>query len=170
MSSLAARTREAAREHPFLVTALAAGVVNYAAAARFLDVEGDPEAVGTALSRYADELELDERSRRAPVTMRSGVAVADREGLATGDADPLLAVGDVAVTTDGGQHTALLATGEVDPAALATVLQRLVTSGIDPVAAGVGDEGLVVVVPGGDGPDALRATEAALERVPEVAD
>jgi len=166
MSSLAARTREAAREHPFLVTALAAGVVNYAAAARFLDVEGDPEAVGTALSRYADELAFDERRRRAPVTMQSGVAVADAtDGT---DADPLLVVGDVAVRGEGGDHTALLATGDVDAVALGTVLSRLAGTGIRPVAAGVGGETLVVVVPAGDGPDALRATEAALEGVPSV--
>ena len=46
--TVAAETREAVRDHPFLETALRAGVVNYTAAARFLDV-GEEEAVAAAL-------------------------------------------------------------------------------------------------------------------------
>jgi len=181
--SLAEHTREAAREHPFLVTALAAGVVNYAAAARFLDVEGDPEAVATALSRYADELDFGTERRRAPVSIRRGVGLGDRAGDRTdgtpgnGDADggdattgdgPLLAVGDLAVRADAGNHAALVATGTVDCATLSAVLSRLSVEGIEPVAASVGGETLLVVVDDGDGPDALRAVESALEAVPAV--
>jgi len=42
--SVAERTRAAVREEPFLHDALRAGVVNYRAAARYLDV-GDEDAV-----------------------------------------------------------------------------------------------------------------------------
>jgi len=49
-----------------------------------------------------------------------------------------------------------------------TVCSGLVQSGIDPVAAGVGGETLVVVVDDGDGPDALRVIEDALDGVPGV--
>ena len=71
--TVAAEAREAVRERPFLETALRAGVVNYTAAARFLEV-GDEEAVAAALRRYAGELD-DYRppDRRASVSMRSGV-------------------------------------------------------------------------------------------------
>jgi len=54
--TVAADARAAVREHPFLETALRAGVVNYTAAARFLDV-GAEEAVAAALRRYAAELD-----------------------------------------------------------------------------------------------------------------
>ncbi|PSP45784.1 hypothetical protein BRC63_00815 [Halobacteriales archaeon QH_10_70_21] len=67
--TVAADAREAVRDHPFLETALRAGVLNYTAAARFLDV-GDEEAVAAALRRYADELDdHDPPDRRASVSM-----------------------------------------------------------------------------------------------------
>ena len=53
--SLASDTRDAVRRRSFLHAALAAGVVNYTAAARYLDV-GEEEAVVAALRRYAEEL------------------------------------------------------------------------------------------------------------------
>ena len=53
--TVAAETRKAVREHPFVYDGLRAGIVNYTAAARFLDV-GDTEAVGAALRRYAEDL------------------------------------------------------------------------------------------------------------------
>ncbi|MFT4958602.1 MAG: hypothetical protein ACI9EZ_001934, partial [Halobacteriales archaeon] len=55
--SLAERTREAARARPFLVEGLRAKVVNYTAAARFLDVDGEVDAVATALRRYGEGLD-----------------------------------------------------------------------------------------------------------------
>ncbi|MGZ0745686.1 DUF7523 family protein [Haloparvum sp. AD34] len=195
--SLAAETRAAARERPFLVTALRAGIVNFTAAATWLadDValDGDTEAVATALSRFADDLPpLEATNRRASVAMRSGVGVIDvaeggvmettddgvvktnDEGVVetTGgsdniDEDLLLRVGDTAVVPEG-DHTAIVATGDVDAAALANALAVVATADVEVHAAGVGGSTLIVVVGRRDGADAVRKVEAALERVPDL--
>ncbi|MFB6121043.1 MAG: hypothetical protein ABEJ68_08020 [Halobacteriaceae archaeon] len=157
--TLAERTRDAARAHPFLLAALRAGVCNYAAAARFLDVAGDPDAVATALRRFAEELpdrETDVRDAR--VRMKRGVG--------TGDADPLLAVGGVELAADAGDETAVIATGDVDAAALSAVLDRLAVAEVSVSAAGVAGGTLLVVVGERDGASALRAVESALDAVP----
>ena len=59
--SLAAETRAAVRARPWLLEALRAGVVNYAAAAESLDVDGDTDSIATALDagyRLFDSAEL----------------------------------------------------------------------------------------------------------------
>jgi hypothetical protein len=156
--SIAERTREAVRDHPFLVDALRAGVVNHAAAAAFLDVDGDPESVATALRRYAASLnDADSAGRDARVTVERGVAVADGAGV---DDPPALRVGGVAVVP-GGDATAIRATGDVDAAALGAVLARLRVEGVAVEAAGVADGSLVVVV-GRRGARAVADVEAAL--------
>jgi hypothetical protein len=174
--SLAETTREAARGRPFLVDALRAGVVNYAAAAAFLDVEGDPDTVATALRRFADELEpVEPDDRRARVTMRRGVGLegngataARGAGNRTGDpgesGEPHLRVGGVALVPEGSM-TAVQASGDVDAAALEAVLGRLRVAGVDAEAAGVAGESLVVVVGRRDGARAVRAVEGALAAV-----
>jgi len=155
--SLAAATRDAVRERPFLYDALRAGVVNYTAAARALDVEGDTDAVATALRRFAEELPADPaHESEARVSMRSGLGRAD-------DAEALVTVGDTHVG-DGGSLTGIVASGEVSPAALAEVLGRLRAADIAVEVAGVGDETLVVVVQRRAGPDALRVVEGAVGR------
>lgn len=165
-TNLAAEARAAAREHPFLVAALRAGVTNYAAAARFLDVDGDPDAVATALRRYAEDLPAyATESHDARVTMQSGLAEAADEG-EDGGGSPLLSVNGGGYAVDGGSLTGVLATGGVDAAALRSVLGRLAAAGVTPEAAGVAGDALVVVVGRRDGPDAVRAVEAALEAVP----
>ncbi|WP_224269478.1 DUF7523 family protein [Haloprofundus salinisoli] len=164
--SLAAETREAARERPFLLTALRAGVVNYAAAASSLDLDGDTEAIATALRRYAEELpplELGERNAR--VTMKSGVGVVDAADAETTDEDALARLGGQSVVADAGSQTAILATGEVDADALTTVLGRLQTAEIPVDAAATVGESLLVVVERRDGVNAVRIVEAALEAV-----
>ena len=168
MSSLAARTREAVRRHPFLVDALRAGVVNYTAAARFLDSEldgADVDPVVSALRRFADELPAytsDERPVR--LSMESGLT----ETTDPGDADALFALSGTGFVADGGPLTGVLATGKVDGAALASVLERLRLVGSTPVAAGVAGESLLVVVSRRAGADALRAVEDALADVPDA--
>lgn len=193
--SLAAETREAVRARPFLYAALRAGVVNYSAAAAWLaedagldgggDLEGDGglddgvEAVATALRRFREELptyDTDERSAR--VTMRGGVGVADvdaDETEADRDEDdstdrddaPALTVAGTTLVPEG-DGTAVVATGDVDAAALATVLARLSTTGIDVRAAGVAGETLLVVVARRDGAKAVQTIEGALEAVRSV--
>jgi len=162
--SLAAETRRAVDRRPFLRTALRAGVVNYTAAARALAVDGETDAIATALRRYADELPAYEtESRDVRVRMESGIG--PLEG-ASNDADALVTVGGQAFGPVDGDRTAIVAVGDVDAAALATVLSRLSVDEISPTAAGVAAEMLVVVVDRLEGANALRAVEDALERVP----
>ena len=163
--SLAAETRRAAEDRPFLVTALRAGVVNYTAAARFLadrGVDGETDAIATALRRYAEELPAYEtESLDVRVRMESGVGVVDDER------EPLLSVGDLAIgATDGGDRTAIVATGDVDATALAAAIRALSLEGIEPTAAAVGDDTALLVVDRLAGANAVRAVEDALEAVP----
>ncbi|QLH77976.1 hypothetical protein HZS55_12000 [Halosimplex rubrum] len=154
--TLAADTREAVRRHPFLYDALRARVVNYTAVARFLDVEGETDAVVAALRRFAEDLPDYERPGDSPpVSMRSGLGEGD-------PADAVLAVGDLALVPDGGSLTAITAGGEADAAGLRQVLGRLETAEVSVEAAAAGGGSLVVVVGRRDGADAVRAVEDAL--------
>ena len=163
--SLAGETREAVRARPFLHTALRAGVVNYSAAAGLLDLDGDREAIATALRRYAADLPAyDPECRRAAVRMQSGIGRVDAESAV----DPLLSVGDAGFspTVGDGRLTAVVATGSVDADALASVLARLTVEEIPVEAAGVGDDSLVVVVGRREGAGAVRVVENALKTGP----
>jgi len=166
--SLASRTREAVRTHPFLHEALRAGVVNYTAAARFLDLGADDtEAVVAALRRYAEDLpEYDPAGTDARVSMESGLGAVE-----SGEAnDALLTVGDTALVPGEGNLTGVLATGAVDAAALGHVLGHLRAEEVAVEAAGVGGGSLLVVVERRAGADAVRAVEAALSTVPAPAE
>lgn len=155
----AATTRAAIDDNPFLRQALRAGVVNHAAAARFLDVDGDEEAIAAAIRRYGEELpEFDESERRGTVSMESGLGASD---------DGLLVVSGHGFAPGEGRLTALLANGDVDTYVLAFALDRLHAVDVEPVAAGVAEGALVVVVERRDGADALRVVEDALEGVPQ---
>ena len=160
--SLAAATRDAVRARPFLLAALRAGVVNYRAAADFLDLDGETDAVAAALRRFAGDLpDRESRAASARVEMQSGVARTDDV------TDGLLAVGGTAFAVTGGSLTALLATGDIGTSALAHVLERLAAAGVEVTAAGVDDDSLAVVVERRDGPEALRVVEDALASVPD---
>lgn len=170
--SLAAETREAVRDRPFLLAALRAGIVNYSAAAAWVTddagLDGDTDAIATALRRFREELPPYETSdRTATVTMQSGVGIESASDVDPEDADgPAFRVGDAAIVPTGNA-TAIVATGDVDVPALAAILDRLATAGIDADAAGVADGSLVIVVDRRDGPQAVRAVEGALESVPD---
>lgn len=158
--SLAEQTRAAVREQPFIFDALRAGVLNYTAAARFLDV-GDEEAVATALRRYGEELEsYDEQSVRATVTMQRRVGITEAP-----DPDALLRLGDIGVEPDG-PYTAISASGDVPPGALGSVCQRLRAAGIELAAAAGVDGELTLVVDNEDAVDALRIVEDAVDSLP----
>lgn len=169
--SLAEDARAAVRRRPFLLVALRAGVVNYTAAARFLEEEvggdADPDAVATALRRFAGtlpEYETDERSVR--VTMKSGLEAVENGADEEDETGALFAVGDVALALGSGSKTGILAEGDVDAATLGTVLGRLDAEGVPVVAAGVGGDALLVAVERRDGANALRAVESAVGAVP----
>lgn len=159
--TVASETREAVRARPFLHSALRAGVLNYTAAARYLDVgDGDEEAVAAALRRYAEELPeyapAGEAGDGIPrVEMESGVGPAGDAG------DVLLSVGGTALGPGGGDLTAILVHG-AGPGALERALGRLRVAGVEVDAAGAGGGTLVVVVSRRAGPDALRLVEDAL--------
>lgn len=151
--SIAERTREAVREHPFLYEALQAGVVNYTAAAAFLDV-GDEDAVAAALRRYADDLAGEDDTSSdgsVRVRMERGVGQSEHAGM--------LAVGGTGFAPDSGALTAILATGAVTLTDAERVFGRCLVADIEVVAAGMAGDTLVLVVGRRDGPDALRLVE-----------
>lgn len=160
-TSLAERTREAVRAHPFLFDGLRAGVLNYTATARFLDVDGDDDAVATALRRYAEDLDSYRReSADAQVTMQRRVGISDAP-----DPDVLLTLGDVGVEPDG-PYTAISASGDVPAGALGAVCHRLRANGIAVRAAAGVDGRLTVVVDNDAAVDALRRIEDAVDALP----
>jgi hypothetical protein len=155
--TLAAETREAARAEPFVHDALRAGVVNYTAAARFLDVGVDVEAVATALRRYAETLEAtgsEDPGRPANVTMQRGTGIADAT-----DESAILVVGEAGVVPDEGSLTAILATGSVEVETLERVLGRLRIADVPVQAAGISEGTLTVAVPDLEAATALRLVE-----------
>ena len=170
--SLAAETRAAVRARPWLLDALRAGVVNYAAAAASLDVEGDRDAIATALRRFEDDLpDADDDARDVTVRMRSGVglvgpdvdaAEGETGGDAAGSDDPLLSVDGERIRRGGGRLTAIVADGDVDARALSAAVDRLAAENVVVDAAGVAGDRLVVVVPRADGANALRFVESAV--------
>lgn len=164
--SLAERTRDAAREHPFLLDALRAGVANYSAAARYLDVDGDPDAVATALRRFADDLPAREPTRRdVRVTMERGVGPIPDPGSADAR-EVLLAVSGTAFGAIDGGKTAVLATGDVDLDGVRVALDALAVDDVAVDALAHARDTLVVVVPRLDAANALRAVERAFDAVP----
>lgn len=157
--SLAAETRRAARSSPFLLESMRAGVVNYAAAARYLAVSKDTDAVAAALRRFAASLpDRPSGDRSVRVTMHTGLEPTTTE--------PLLHVGHHGFGGDDGDLTGVLGTGEVDPVALRHAIGVLGTHDVDPIAAGVAGASLLLVVDRSDGPTTVRLLEGALESVP----
>lgn len=154
--SLAAATREAVRERPFLHDALRAGVVNYTAAARYLDI-GEVEPVAAALRRYAEELDPAAGPGTVRVTMESGL------GECSGSGEGMLRVGETAFVPGEGSFTGVLGTGDVSPTALRHVLGRCGVNDIEVHAAGVTAESVLLVVGRRDGPDAVQGMEAVFE-------
>jgi len=156
--SLAAATREAVRDRPALYEALAAGVVNYTAAADALDVDGDREAIATALRRFAADLDPpDIADRSITVRLHSDTATVE-EMLSVGEAT---VGGSAAIDTP----TAVAVTGAVDARLLAAVLDRLRIAEIPVTATGLAAERMVVVVPRREGPTAVRLIESVAESV-----
>jgi hypothetical protein len=157
--SLASETRDAVRDRPFLYDALAAGVVNYAAVARELDVEGDAEAITAALRRFAGELpDPVETGREATVRMKRGLE--PRDGM--DDAEVLLRVGEHGYVSGTGSFTGVLATGDLGARTLERALGRLRSHDVEVTAAGVAGGALLVVVGRRDGADAVRLIEGAV--------
>jgi hypothetical protein len=178
--TVAAATREAVRNRPTLYDALRAGVVNYTAAADSLDVEGDRDAIATALRRFAAELHAEpaptrSTDRELTVRLHSDIESVDA-------ADTLLAVDGVGVgqpastslankrAVETESQTALRVTGDVDAHLLASTVDRLRIAGIPVTATGLAAGTMVLVVPRGDGPTALQLVEATADHIKEPGD
>ncbi len=161
--SLAAATRDAVDDYPFLVEALRADICNYTAVARFLDVDGEVDAVSTALRRYAEELPpFETTSQAVRVTMQSGIEPVDDPN------DALLQVGETILGPGAGDRTAIVASGAIDAAGFASVIGQCQVASVE-IHAGSFVDGRrsVLVVPRRDGANALRVIERAFEYVPD---
>lgn len=164
--SLAERTRAAARDTPFLVDALRAGVVNYSAAARYLDVDGETDAVATALRRFADELpDAHDESLDVRVSMERGIGPV-RDPTDASAQEVLLSVSGTAYAAIDDGKTAILATGELDLHATREAIGALAVKDVAVDAFAYAQNVLVFVVPKLDSANALRAVEDALDAVP----
>lgn len=149
----AAAAREAIRRHPSLLVALRAGVLNYSAAARFLDLE-DVDAGAAALRRYANELPA---YVGEPPELR--IRVLGEVGPISDPSEALLVVGETHLGEGEGDWSAVLATGEIAPADAGGILEALRVQGIEPVAAGAEPGRFVLVVERGETHTAIRAVE-----------
>ena len=166
--SLAAKTREAVRADPVLYDALCAGIVNYTAAADSLDVDGDREAIATALRRFAADLDESHSGDERSITVRlhSAIEAVDAEALLAVDGTGLAVSGetsDSSYKADLDDQTAVRATGDVDARVLSSVVDRLRIAGVSLAAAGVAGETMVVLVSRRDGPTAVQLVEAVAE-------
>ncbi len=174
--SLAAETRDAVRARPVLYDALRAGIVNYTAAADSLDLDGETEAVATALRRFTESLDTSENEpkqtdRSTTVRMESGLSRVAADGLLLGVDGRGFAVDDVASKSgqsaaeqpaEGVSLTAIHAADVRDQQLLTTALRRLDIADIDVQAAGITAESMVVVVSRRNGVNALRLVESAV--------
>lgn len=173
--SLAAETRAAARAHPWLMTALRAGIVNYRAAASFLDIDGDSDSVARALRRFADTLDEFTSTDISGVTVRMhhGVdIVSDDCGVVQqqdeSESDILLRVTDDCILTTDGRLSAIIVNNisEISISAFMTALGCVQTEEITITAAGSTRDIFIIVVPREEGANALRSIEAALTVIP----
>ena len=166
--SLASETRAASREHPFLLAGLRAGVINYTAAARFLDV-GEPEAVAAALRRFADEQPAyTSPNRSVRVTIESGIEATDNptDEATDNPTNAVLTVGDAGFGRGTGSLVAVVATGDVDPPVVSAVLERLAEAGVELQAAGFSGDSLVIVVDRNAGHRVIRVLESTFAAGP----
>ena len=148
MESLAAETRAAVDARPFVRDALRAGILNYAAAARYLDVEGDVEAIATALRRYKEDLPpYDTSDRDLRVRMESDF-----------DRDLLVVDGETPDLADR-RMTAITMSGSLDAQFLGTVLSRLAIGDVTVTGAGFSDREGVILVDRREAARALRMIE-----------
>lgn len=152
--TLAEQAREAAREHPFIHDALEAGVLNYSAAARFLDI-GDEAPVGAALRRYGEELSYDSPPDDVRVSMKTGLGRDSGAGL--------LSVDGTGFLPGEGSLTGILVSGSVSIRLFRRMLGRCEAENLEVHAAGFTESAALVVVGRRDGPDALRYIESVCD-------
>ena len=138
--SLAAITRREVRKTPYLYDAIRAGIVNYSAAARMLDLEGQDAGVSASLQRLSKELR--------PLEM---VRI---------DAN-------ITISSDETKQQAKVAVeGPVDAKILSHLILVCHMNGICIIEASILMGEIEIVVEWKDGPNSLRLIERALESIP----
>ncbi len=139
--SLAASTRRKVKNTPYLYDALRAGIVNYSAAARMLDLEGEDTAVSVSLQRLSKDL--------SPLEMSSVDA-------------------NITINSDEvKQRVKILIEGSVDAKILSHLILVCHMNEIHVREASMEDKKINIVVGWKDGPNSLRLIEMALLSVPE---
>ena len=137
--SLAAITRRAVRKTPYLYDALRAGIVNYSAAARMLNLEGQDAAISVSLQRLSKELPpLEMASIDASITISSD---------------------------ETKQRAKIVIEGPVDAKALSHLILVCHMNEIRIIEASVVMGEIDIVVEWKDGPNSLRLIERALESI-----
>ena len=154
--SIAERTRGEARKYPFLVEALRARILNYTAAARFLDI-GDIDAVAAALRRFADEV-----STHEPVPGDVRLRMITGIGPTTDRENELLAIGDRVFAPESGDLTAIVADGHISMRAVTHILWQITEYQISVYACAFDEDRLIVTTDRNEGPAVLRIVEETL--------
>ena len=150
--SVAAATREAIRAHPFLLDAMRLDILNFTAAARFLDV-GETEAVAAALRRMSADLSpAHSTSDELRVRMDRGIEAVDRE-------EALLQIGEVGFGRGDGPHTGITVTGASDARTVGTILLRLANADIELIAVASTSKQFILIVPSASAATTIRCVE-----------
>lgn len=150
--SLASQTRETVKNHPCIHEALRAGVINYSAAARFLPIAGDTEAIASALRRYEEQLASPTtQSRDVSISMHSSYP-SEQAGFSEENPSDI----------DTETVTWLCVSGNISPAFVGSLLLGCKSHEI-PIHAVSANEGTAVIcVPRSTGAAALRCIENVL--------
>ncbi len=142
--STAERARRAVRDQPFLFRSLQAGVLNYRAVARYLEV-GDEGTVASALRRYAEELDTPKRSSPSVrVTFHRDATAAEAVPVESETASAIVVRGDPGVET------------------FVTAIDRLLIEDVTVRGLSYDQERSVIAVSRDDGPAALRLVEESV--------
>lgn len=150
--SLASRTRETIQNFPCIHEALRVGVINYSAAARFLPVAGDTEAIASALRRYENHLSGPaNQSRDISISMHSSYP-SEQAGLTE----------ETPYDTDTETVTWLCVSGDISPTVVGSLLLGCKSHDIRVNAVSANEGHAVICVPRSSGTSALRCIESVL--------
>jgi len=160
------------RARPFVLDALRAGVLNHSAAAAWLadeaGLDGDPDAIATALRRFREELsDYATADRAASVSMRS------RWGSSTATASKTPTPSSASVAQRSSRRVVTPRFSQLGRSTLRRSRRSsagFAAADVAVEAAGVAGETLVVVVGRRDGAIAVRIAEASLAVVPSQED
>lgn len=153
--SVAAATREAIKAHPFLLDAMRLDVLNFTAAARFLDV-GETEAVAAALRRLSTDLSpAHSTSVDLRVRMERGIGEVHKE-------EALLQIGEAGFGKVNGPFAGIIANGTSDARTVGTVLLRVAEADIELIASAATPTQFILIVPSTAAATSIRCVEETM--------